>query len=50
MLFKADESAYQVQYPAGTSFSNVTMTVTAVQITQAQFQRKRPVVTVWTSA
>ena len=39
-VFNFGTSAYQVQYPAGTSFSNVSMTVKAVQITQAQFQRR----------
>jgi YVTN family beta-propeller protein len=37
-VFNFGTNAYQVQYPAGTNFSNIDMTVNAVQLTQAQFQ------------
>jgi len=37
--FNFGTNNYQVQYPPGTQFSNVTMTVTEVPITQAQFQQ-----------
>ncbi|MGD0824090.1 MAG: putative Ig domain-containing protein, partial [Terriglobales bacterium] len=38
--FNFGSNTYTVQYPAGTQFSNVSMTVTAVEITQAQFQQR----------
>jgi YVTN family beta-propeller protein len=38
--FNFGPHAFTVQYPAGTSFSGVTMTVTAVQITQAAFKKR----------
>jgi YVTN family beta-propeller protein len=39
-VFDFGTNNYQVQYPAGTQFSGVYMTVTQVQITQAQFQQR----------
>ena len=39
-VFNFGTNNFQVQYPPGTSFSNVSMTVTSVQITQAQFQQR----------
>jgi YVTN family beta-propeller protein len=47
--FNFGPHAFTVQYPAGTSFSGVTMTVTAVQITQAAF-KKRVAMTTFSSA
>jgi uncharacterized repeat protein (TIGR03803 family)/YVTN family beta-propeller protein len=38
--FNFGSNNYAVQYPPGTQFSNVNMTVTAVEITQAQFQQR----------
>jgi YVTN family beta-propeller protein/uncharacterized repeat protein (TIGR03803 family) len=38
--FNFGSNTYAVQYPPGTQFSNVNMTVTAVEITQAQFQQR----------
>ncbi|MGO9540968.1 MAG: choice-of-anchor tandem repeat GloVer-containing protein [Terriglobales bacterium] len=38
--FNFGSNSYAVQYPPGTQFSNVNMTVTAVEITQAQFQKR----------
>jgi YVTN family beta-propeller protein/uncharacterized repeat protein (TIGR03803 family) len=38
--FNFGSNTYTVQYPPGTQFSNVNMTVTAVEITQAQFQQR----------
>jgi YVTN family beta-propeller protein len=38
--FNFGPHAFTVQYPAGTSFSGVTMTVTAVEITQAAFKKR----------
>jgi trimeric autotransporter adhesin len=38
--FNFGPHAFTVQYPAGTSFSGVTMTVTAAQITQAAFKQR----------
>jgi len=38
--FNFGPHAFTVQYPAGTSFSGVTMTVTAAQITQAAFKKR----------
>ena len=38
--FNFGSNNYAVQYPQGTEFSNVNMTVTSVEITQAQFQRR----------
>ena len=38
--FNFGANNYAVQYPTGTQFSNVNMTVTAVEITQAQFQQR----------
>jgi YVTN family beta-propeller protein len=37
-VFNFGTNSYQVQYPAGTNFSNIDMTVNSVQLTQAQFQ------------
>jgi YVTN family beta-propeller protein/probable HAF family extracellular repeat protein len=39
-VFNFGSNNQVVQYPPGTSFSNVNMTITAVQITQAQFQQR----------
>lgn len=39
-VFNFGTNNYVVQYPPGTSFSNVLMTVTDVPITQAQFQQR----------
>ena len=39
-IFNFGTNNFSVQYPAGTSFSNVKMTVTEVEITQAQFQQR----------
>ncbi len=39
-MFNFGTNNYQVQYPAGTQFSGVYMTVTQVEITQAQFQQR----------
>jgi YVTN family beta-propeller protein/probable HAF family extracellular repeat protein len=39
-VFNFGTNNFTVQYPAGTSFSNVNMTVTQVEITQAQFQQR----------
>ncbi len=38
--FNFGSNNYAVQYPPNTQFSNVNMTVTAVEITQAQFQQR----------
>jgi len=38
--FNFGSNTYAVQYPPNTQFSNVNMTVTAVEITQAQFQQR----------
>ncbi len=38
--FNFGSNTYTVQYPPGTQFSNVNMTITAVEITQAQFQQR----------
>ncbi len=38
--FNFGTNGFQVQYPAGSSFSNIDMTVTSVPITQAQFQQR----------
>jgi YVTN family beta-propeller protein len=38
--FNFGSNTYTVQYPPNTQFSNVNMTVTAVEITQAQFQQR----------
>jgi YVTN family beta-propeller protein len=38
--FNFGANSYAVQYPPGTEFSGVNMTVTAVEITQAQFQQR----------
>jgi len=38
--FNFGSNSYAVQYPPGTQFSNVNMTITAVEITQAQFQQR----------
>jgi len=38
--FNFGANNYTVQYPPGTQFSGVNMTVTAVEITQAQFQQR----------
>ncbi len=37
-VFNFGTNTYQVQYPAGSNFSNIDMTVTSVELTQAQFQ------------
>jgi YVTN family beta-propeller protein/probable HAF family extracellular repeat protein len=39
-VFNFETNNFVVQYPAGTTFSNVNMTVTQVEITQAQFQQR----------
>ena len=39
-VFNFGTNSFTVQYPPGTSFSNVNMTVTQVEITQGQFQRR----------
>ncbi len=39
-MFNFGTNNYQVQYPAGTQFSGVYMTVTQVEMTQAQFQQR----------
>jgi YVTN family beta-propeller protein/probable HAF family extracellular repeat protein len=39
-VFNFGTNSFTVQYPPGTSFSNVNMTVTDVEITQAQFQQR----------
>ncbi len=39
-LFNFVTNSFVVQYPPGTSFSNVNMTVTQVEISQAQFQER----------
>ena len=39
-VFNFGTNNYQVQYPPGTQFSGVYMTVTSVEITQAQFQQR----------
>jgi YVTN family beta-propeller protein len=38
--FNFGSNTYTVQYPPNTQFSNVNMTITAVEITQAQFQQR----------
>ncbi|MGH9643124.1 MAG: putative Ig domain-containing protein, partial [Terriglobales bacterium] len=38
--FNFGSNAYAVQYPPNTQFSNVNMTITSVEITQAQFQQR----------
>jgi YVTN family beta-propeller protein/uncharacterized repeat protein (TIGR03803 family) len=38
--FNFTTHSYGVQYPSGTQFSSVNMTVTAVEITQAQFRKR----------
>ncbi len=39
-VFNFGTNSFVVQYPPGTSFSNVTMTVTQVEISQAQFHQR----------
>ena len=39
-VFDFETNNFTVQYPPGTSFSNVNMTVTEVELTQAQFQQR----------
>jgi len=39
-VFNFKTNNFTVQYPPGTSFSNVNMTVTEVELTQAQFQQR----------
>lgn len=39
-VFNFGTNNFSVQYPPGTSFSNVNMTVTEVEITQSQFQQR----------
>lgn len=39
-VFNFGTNSYTVQYPAGTHFSNVDMTVDSVELTQAQFQQR----------
>ncbi len=38
--FNFGANSYAVQYPSGTQFSDISMTVTSVEITQAQFQQR----------
>ncbi|MGB6404082.1 MAG: beta-propeller fold lactonase family protein [Candidatus Sulfotelmatobacter sp.] len=39
-VFNFETNNFTVQYPPGTGFSNVNMTVTEVELTQAQFQQR----------
>ncbi len=39
-MFNFVSNNYQVQYPPGTQFTGVYMTVTSIEITQAQFQQR----------